>query len=267
MAKFERQVIVITGASEGIGRALAIELARDRPRLVLAARSADRLASAADACREAGAEVLAVPTDISQQAACRALIDATSRTFGGVDILVNNAGATMWSRFDALGDLAIAEQLLRVNYLSAVWLTAAALPHLYLSHGLLVAIASVAGLTGVPERSLYAASKHAMVGYFDSLRIELAGSGVDVTIVAPDFVKSEIHRRAIGPDGRPLGTSPMQESRIMTAEACAQRIRRALARRERLAILSLRGRAGRLLKIFAPQLIDRLASRAIRERH
>lgn len=211
--------------------------------------------------------MLAVPTDISQQAACRALIDATSRTFGGVDILVNNAGATMWSRFDALGDLAIAEQLLRVNYLSAVWLTAAALPHLYLSHGLLVAIASVAGLTGVPERSLYAASKHAMVGYFDSLRIELAGSGVDVTIVAPDFVKSEIHRRAIGPDGRPLGTSPMQESRIMTAEACAQRIRRALARRERLAILSLRGRAGRLLKIFAPQLIDRLASRAIRERH
>ena len=106
-------------------------------------------------------------------------------------------------------------------------LTALALPHLKQSKGLLVAVASLAGLTGVPERSGYAASKHAMIGFFDSLRIELRGSGVDVSVVAPDFVVSEIHKRAIGPDGEPLGASPMMQSKIMTAEECAARIVRA----------------------------------------
>ena len=96
-------------------------------------------------------------------------------------------------------------------------MTAAALPYLKASRGLIVAVASIAGLTGVPERTGYAASKHAMVGFFESLRIELTGSGVDVTLVAPDFVVSEIHRRATGPDGRPLGATPMQEARLMSA--------------------------------------------------
>jgi len=129
-----------------------------------------------------------------------------------------------------------------------------------------VAVASVAGLTGVPERSGYAASKHAMVGFFESLRIELTGSGVDVTIVAPDFVASEIHRRAVGPDGRPLGISPMQESHIMSAAECARLIVGAMRRRDRLLITSARGRLGRWARLIAPVVVDRVAARAIRER-
>jgi short-subunit dehydrogenase len=171
----------------------------------------------------------------------------------------------MWSRFDALSDLSVFARLLATNYLGAVYATAAALPTLKASGGLIVAVASVAGLTGVPERSGYAASKHALVGFFESLRIELAGSGVDVTIVAPDFVVSEIHRRAVGPDGRPLCTSPMQESRIMSADECARLMVGALRRRDRLLITSARGRFSRWARLIAPAVVDRIAARAIRE--
>jgi short-subunit dehydrogenase len=146
-----------------------------------------------------------------------------------------------------------------------VWLTHAALPELKRARGQLVAIASLAGLTGVPTRTGYAASKHAVIGFYDSLRIELLGTGVGVTVVCPDFVLSEIHRRAFGPDGRPLGRSPMQEQRIMTAEQCARRIARAMQRRERLLVMSLRGRLGRFVRLLAPGLIDRIAARAVRE--
>ncbi|HTD13263.1 MAG TPA: SDR family oxidoreductase, partial [Steroidobacteraceae bacterium] len=164
-------------------------------------------------------------------------------------------------------DFSVFERLLAVNYLGAVYLTAAALPHLKQARGLIVAVASIAGLTGVPERTGYAASKHAMVGFFESLRIELRGSGVAVSIIAPDFVASQIHRRAVGPDGKPLGQTPMQESRIMTAQACAQLMVRAMQRRQRLAILSARGRLGRWARLIAPGWVDGIAQRAIRERH
>ena len=106
-----------------------------------------------------------------------------------------------------------------------------------------------------------------MVGFFDSLRIELAGCGVSVTIIAPGFVRSEIHKRAIGPDGRPLGESPMRVERIMTAEECARLIVPAIERRQRLLITSFRGRLARWLKLIAPGVVDRMAARAIRERH
>jgi short-subunit dehydrogenase len=172
----------------------------------------------------------------------------------------------MWARLDAVSDLSVFERLLQVNYLGAVYATAAALPYLKASHGLIVAVASIAGLTGVPERTGYAASKHAMVGFFESLRIELMGSGVDVTIVAPDFVVSQIHRRATGADGRPLGVTPMQEAHIMSAEACAALIVAAMRRRQRLLITSRRGRLGRWARLIAPRRIDRLAALAIRER-
>ena len=186
--------------------------------------------------------------------------------FGALDVLVNTAGITMWSRFDAVSDLSVFARLLATNYLGAVYLTAAALPALKAARGLIVAVASLAGLTGVPERSGYAASKHAMVGFFDSLRIELAGSGVGVTIVAPDFVVSEIHRRAAGPDGAPLGVTPMQEAHLMSAEECARLIAGAMRRRDRLLITSARGRLGRWARLIAPAVVDRIAARAIRER-
>ena len=266
MRTFAGKTVLITGASEGIGRALAHELAGERANLVLAARDAQRLEEAAAACRARGAQVESVALDVSQAADCQGCVARAVQRFGGLDALVNNAGITMWARFDAVTDFAIYERLLAVNYLGAVYMSAAALPHLKNSRGLLVAVASIAGLTGVPERTGYAASKHAMVGFFESLRIELAGSGVDVTIVAPDFVVSQIHRRATGADGRPLGHTPMQETRIMSAERCAQLIAAAMRSRRRLLITSARGRLGRWARLVVPRLVDATSARAIRER-
>jgi short-subunit dehydrogenase len=266
MDGFTGRTVLITGASEGIGRSLALELAATGAQLALNARNATRLEETGTACAARGAEVLTLAGDVSRQSDCEQLVARTLARFQGLDVLVNNAGITMWSRFDAIGDLGVFGRVLAVNYLGAVYTTAAALPALKAARGLIVAVASVAGLTGVPERTAYAASKHAMVGFFESLRIELAGSGVDVTIVAPDFVVSELHRRALGPDGTPLGASPMQESRIMTSEECARLIVAAMRRRQRLLVTSARGRLARWARLLAPVLVDRLAARAIRER-
>lgn len=259
--------IILTGASEGIGRALALELAAHGARIALAARDRERLESLAQECRGRGGEALAVPTDITNQQDLEWLVTETAKSFGGIDVVVHNAGITMWSRFDALKDLDIFERLIEVNYLAPVRLTALTLPHLRESRGLIVAVASLSGLTGVPERSGYAASKHAMIGFFDSLRIELSGTGVDVSVIAPDFVVSEIHKRAIGPDGEPLGASPMMQSKIMTADECAHRIVVAMQKRQRLLLMSARGRLGRWLKLIAPSVIDKMAAKAIRQRH
>ena len=265
MGVFTDKTVVVTGASSGIGRALCLEVAGERPRLVLAARDVAALEAVAAECRARGAEALVVPTDVSSEAACRALVARAVERFGGIDVLVGNAGMTMWARFDELEDLSVVERLMRVNYLGCVWLTRHALPHLKASQGRIVIVASVAGLTGVPERTGYAASKHALFGFFDSLRIELKGAGVSVTMIAPDFVVSGIHRRALGPDGRPLGASPIKESKVLSAEDCARMIARAAARRRRLLITSFRGRIGRFVRLVAPGLIDRIAAQAIRE--
>ena len=263
---FEGKTIIITGASEGIGRALALDLAGQRARLALAARSADRLEELSRDCEARGAEAITVTCDVSAEADCQRLVEETVARFGALDALVANAGRTMWSEFEALEDLRVIEQVMAVNYFGAVYCIRAALPHLRRSGGRLAAIASVAGLTGVPARSGYCASKHALIGFCDSLRIELADSDVSVTVVAPDFVVSEIHRRALGSDGQPLGQSPMQEDKIMTAERCAELIVDAMAKRRRLLVTSARGRLGRWLKLIAPGLIDRIARKAIEER-
>lgn len=266
MPPLEGRVVIITGASEGIGRALAIELAGARACLVLAARNRARLEELATECAARGAETLVVETDVALREDCTALIGRAIERFGRLDVLVNNAGIAMWSRLDALEDPEVLERLMRVNYLGSAWTTLAALPHLRRDRGLIVAVASVAGFTGLPERTGYAASKHAMMGFFESLRIELYGSGVDVTIVAPDFVVSEIHRRALGRDGQPLKTSPMREAKIMSAADCARLIHRAIARRQRLLITSWRAWLGYRVRPLVPRLIDAIASRAIRRR-
>jgi short-subunit dehydrogenase len=261
---YEGRTIVVTGASVGIGRAFCRAIAPQRPRLVLASRDEAKLEEAAAECRALGAQALVVPTDVGVESQCRALVERAVAHFGGLDVLVNNAGLSMWARLDELTDLSVYERIMRVNYLGCVWLTHAALPHLKKSRGQIVVIGSLLGLTGAPTRTGYAASKHALMGFYDSLRIELMGTGVDITMVAPDFVVSEIHKRSEGADGRPLGGTPMQESKIMTAEACAAMILRGMEKRQRLVIGSLRGKLGRVVRIFAPGVIDRVALRAIR---
>jgi short-subunit dehydrogenase len=264
-APYEDKVVVVTGASQGIGRALAIELAVQRPRLVLAARDEAALAAAAAACTARGATTLVVPTDVAREASCRALVERAVERFSRLDVLVNNAGVGMLARLDEVRDLGPYEQLMRVNYLGSVYPTYYALPHLKASRGQVVAISSLAGLNGVPMRTAYSATKHAQVGFFDSLRIELRGTGVDVTVVCPYFVRSEIRRRSAGPDGRTVEASPVHEGEIMSAEECARRTVRAMERRERMHVMTLKGKLGRWAKLLARGLVDRMAEAAVRK--
>jgi short-subunit dehydrogenase len=259
----EENVVVITGASKGIGAELARQLAAKGAKLVLAARSLPDLEAVADECRKAGAAVVTVKADVAVERDCQAVIAGAVLAFGRIDTLVNNAGMSMWARFEEIRDLSVLERIMQVNYMGAVYCTRHALPSLRESRGRLVGISSLAGRTGVPTRTGYAASKHAMTGFFDSLRIELEGSGVSVTMIYPGFVATGIRENATGPDDLPILVSPVREGEVMSAPACARRIVRAIERREREVVMTARGRMGLWLKLLAPSLVDRIARRAI----
>lgn len=260
---FRDNVVLLTGGSSGIGRAMALQLADRGARLALAARGVDRLEAAAAACRARGAEVLTVPTDVTDAAACERLVRETLARFDRLDTLIHNAGISQAFPFDALEDLSLAERIMRVNYLGVVHLTHFALPRLRAARGRLVAVASLTARTGVPWRALYAASKHALAGFMDSLRIELMDTGVSVTVVYPDFVQTEVRDRVLGADGRPLAVHPLRTGSFMSAETCARKILRAAGRRRREAVLGLRGKLGVRLHGLVPGMIDRIARRAI----
>jgi NAD(P)-dependent dehydrogenase (short-subunit alcohol dehydrogenase family) len=206
-----------------------------------------------------------VPTDVSEEAACRAFVEKAVERFSGVDVLVNNAGMGMLARFEDVTDLSLYERLMRVNYLGSVYPTFYALPHLKRSRGQIVVVSSLVGLTGVPMRTAYAATKHAQIGFFDSLRVELRDTGVSVTVIAPYFVQSEIRKRSPGPDGRTVAASPVKEGEIMSAEECARLMVRAMERRQRMLVMSFKGKLGRWVKLMAPALVDRMAVAAVRK--
>ena len=262
---FNANVVIITGASSGIGREVAYQLAGQGAWLALAARDADRLEQTAVECRRRGGRAIAVKTDVAIESECRNLIERTAAEYGRLDTLINNAGISMWTPLDQLQDLSILDNIMRVNYLGAAYLTYHALPHLKQARGRLAAVSSLAGKYGVPTRSGYAASKHALAGFFDSLRIELLGTGVSVTLIYPGFVTSEIRERAFGADGQPLQKSPVREAEVMTAEECARIMIKAIARRQREEVMTLRGKLGQWLKLIAPGAVDRVARKAIEQ--
>jgi short-subunit dehydrogenase len=265
MSSMQGKTVIITGASAGIGEELAVVLASRGANLVLAARGEDALAQTQKRCEKAGGRAVTVVTDVADPEACRRMTERAVEAFGGIDVLVNNAGISMVARFEEVKDLSVFERLMRVNYLGAVYCTHHALPHLKARRGLLVAISSLTGKTGVPTRTGYAASKHAMQGFFDSLRIELLGTGVDVLVVSPGFVATDIRARALGPDGKPLQTSTRDEDKdTMSLEECVAQIVRAIERREREVVMTAKGKVGLFLKLIAPGLIDRIALKTVR---
>jgi short-subunit dehydrogenase len=259
----KNKVVVITGASKGIGAELARQLAAKGAKLVLAARGTAELEAVAQQCRERGASVITVRADVAVERDCKAIISGAALAYGGIDVLVNNAGMTMWARFEEIEDLSILDRIMQVNYMGSVYCTRHALPYLRASRGGVVGISSLAGRTGVPTRTGYSASKHAMAGFFDSLRIELGDSGVAVTMIYPGFVSTGIRENATGPDGKPIKVSPVREGEVMGVEECARLIVEAIERRRREVVMTARGKIGLWLKLFAPSLIDRIARRAI----
>jgi short-subunit dehydrogenase len=156
---------------------------------------------------------------------------------------------------------------MQVNFMGTVYCTAHALPHLKAAKGRIVGVASHTGLTGVPTRSGYAASKHAMRGFLDSLRIELMGSGVTVTMVYPGFVATGIRENAMGPDGKPVQVNPVDPANEMSVEECARQIVIATRRRSRDLVMTTRGKLVSWVKPFVPGLVDRIARRIIERGH
>lgn len=254
---------MITGASDGIGAELARQLAARPAALVLAARNLDKLQAVAQQCRDRGAEVLVQRTDVSVEADCRALIQAAVQTYGRLDVLINNAGMSAHARLDEVTDLGWYEELMRINHWGAVWCSHAALPHLKASGGQIVAVSSLAGLVGVPGRTAYSATKFAMNGFFEALRVELAGSGVGVTIAYPGVVATEIRYRGYNAAGQPAGKSGLDERGAMSVEDCARLILQGMDRRQRDIVMSAKGKLGRWMKLLAPGLVDRMALAAL----
>jgi len=261
---FSENVAIITGASSGIGRELALQLAGQGAWLALGARNLEKLGTVAAECRARGGKAVAVQTDVTAETQCKNLIDRTVTEYGRIDTLINNAGISMRMMFAEMETLTPIETLIQVNYLGSVYCTYYALPHLKAAKGRIVAMSSLTGKYGVPTRSGYAASKHAVVGFFDSLRVELAAAGVSVTISFPDYVATDARKHALGPDGNPIGETHLQEDRLMTAKTCAGHLIAAMADRKREDNQTYRARVGPWLKLIAPGLIDRMASKATR---
>jgi len=259
METFKDNVVIITGASSGIGKELALQLAHQGAKLALAARHLNTLEPVAEECLKRGGEAMAVLTDVADNKQCEKLIDKTIARYGRIDTLVNNAGLSMWARFDEISDLSLFEKIMQVNYFGSLYCTWYALPHLKKSKGRLVGVSSLTGKTGVPTRTGYAASKHAMAGFFDSLRVELRGQGVSVTMIYPGFVATEVRKRAFGKDGKALGESHLEESGVMTVEECVSQMIPVIANRRRELVMTTRGKLGMWLKLIAPALVDKIA--------
>jgi short-subunit dehydrogenase len=259
---FADRSVVITGASEGIGAELARQLADQGAWLALGARRPHELDVVAQDCISRGGRAVIVPADVRDPAQCEHLIARAVEAYGKVDVLVNNAGVGAHFRFADTTDLDVFDHVMRVNYLGAVYCTHFALAHLRKSRGRIAVISSLAAKTGVPTRAAYAASKHAVHGFFDSLRIELHGTGVTVTMVAPGFVKTNIRKHALGADGQPIEADQARAD-AMSVEECCRRTIKAIARRDREVVMRSNWKLSAILKVLAPQLIDDVARKAV----
>jgi short-subunit dehydrogenase len=256
---FRGKSVVITGASSGIGRSLALRLAREGAQLALAARNAERLQALAEECRALGGAAEAVPTDVSEESQCRALIQRTKDAFGKIDMLINNAGLSVVARFDELPDLKLFHYVMDVNFFGALSCCHHALPHLLETAGRIVNVSSLGGVLTIPYNTSYCASKFALQGFSDSLRMELQPRGVSVTVISPYWVVTEFHEHYLDRDGKPKGSSGRRiyTDRMMTADRCAEIILRAARRRKREVLMGP-GRMGMLMRWIAPAAVDKI---------
>lgn len=252
------KIVIITGASSGIGKALAYEFGRKGSHVVLAARNLQGLQQIADDLKALGIQALAVKTDVTLESDCRNLIEKTIEKFGKIDILINNAGISMRALFIDL-QLDVMRRLMDTNYWGTVYCTKFAMPHLLQSKGSLVGVISIGGYIGMPGRSAYAASKFAVRGFLDTVRVENRKTGLHVLVVAPGFTTSNIRRAALLADGSEQGETPRDENHMMSAEEVAFHIYKSLVKRDRQLILTfLQGKLTVFLGKFVPKYLDKL---------
>lgn len=253
---FKDKVIIVTGASSGIGLASARLFASYGAKLSLAARSIDKLEVLAEEIGEKD-NVLCVKTDVSKEGECRSLIAQTIEKYGRIDILVNNAGVSMRAMFRDL-DLKVLKSLMDVNFWGTVYCTKYALPWLLKSKGSVVGVISIAGYAGLPARTGYASSKYAIRGFLDTLRIEHLYDDLHVMVFAPGFTASNVRNAALTADGSMQGKTPRDEGKMMTAERVAEYLAKGLRKRKSEMILTPIGKLTVLMHNLFPRLTDKL---------
>jgi NAD(P)-dependent dehydrogenase (short-subunit alcohol dehydrogenase family) len=261
--RFNGKVVVITGAAGGMGKALSRRFGRAGARLGLLDLDEEAVLHLARELVEAGFDCVGLGLDVTDEEACIHAMDRVAGELGGLDVLINNAGITHRSAF-AGTETEVYRKVMAVNFFGSVYCTKAALPNLVKSRGLIVVISSIAGFAPLLGRTGYAASKHALHGFFDSLRTELQGSGVGVTIVCPGFTATGIDRRALDGDGL-LTTHPQSKlGRVATPESVAEAVFKAVGRDRRLLVLSAVGRLTLLMTRCCPRLYERVMARSLR---
>jgi short-subunit dehydrogenase len=255
---FKNKVVVITGASSGIGKALAEEFAKRGANVVLGARQYVKLCEVTNDIHDRyGVRTLAVQTDVTIEKDCENLINQAVYTMGRIDILINNAGISMRALFKDL-DLDVLKQVMDINFWGAVYCTKYALPELLKSQGSVVAVSSIAGFKGLPGRTGYSASKFAMNGFFESLRVENLKTGLHVMVACPGFTASNIRQVALNQSARPQGESSMDEGKMMSAEQVSEIIINGIASKKREIIMTGQGKLTVFLQKFLPGLLDKL---------
>ena len=265
-----RRVALITGASSGIGRALAIEAVRRGFAVGLMARSADGLQETARACTDILGDantdnmVLTSIGDVSIEADCKRFVDESLALWGKIDVLVNNAGISMRGIFEDT-ELSVLQRLMDTNFWGTVYCTKYALPALLRSKGSVVGISSIAGFKGLPARTGYSASKFAMQGFLQSLRCENLETGLHVLIACPGYTESNIRKTALDASGSQQNESPLKESKLMSAEAVTEATWNAIEKRRTYLILTLQGKMAVWINKWFPKLADRLTYNVIRK--
>lgn len=261
---FFQNSVIVTGASHGIGRHLALHLAEKGAWLVLAARNTTKLEQVASQCRNRGGKAIAVATDVTDPSQCKTLIKRSVEKYGCIDTLINNAGIGMRAKFDELPNLSVMEKVMRVNFWGSVYCTHYALKHLMATKGRIVGIISGGGVLVTPGACGYGASKHALVGFFNTLRVELEETGISVSLYYPDWVATGISARAPGADGDPYGKPIYHEQGAMSPEICSRLILKTAARRKRGGT-SARIKLARILTPFLPGTVDKIVIKAFGE--
>ncbi len=256
MTSFSNKVIAITGASSGIGKALAEVFLNSGAKVAVCARNGAKLeevfASVDKDC------ILCFQADVSKEEDCNAFIDHIIGKWGRVDALINNAGTSMRALFDEL-DLSVIKELMDINFWGTVYCTKRALPYIKEHKGIIVGVSSIAGYRGLPGRTGYSASKFAMHGFLEALRTELLRTGTHVMWVCPGFTASNIRNVARSADGTAQGDTPLDEGKLMSAEECARIIHDAMAARKRTVIMTTQGK----LTVWISRLFAGLADKLV----
>lgn len=260
---YQGKTVVITGGAGGLGAAFARRFAGLGAKLALLDLDGAAAGRVAVEISTAGAQALGLACDVTDPAACRAAMEQVGQLLGGIDLLINNAGITHRSAFvDTSAE--VFAKVMAVNYLGSLHCTQAALPSLLARRGQIAVISSVAGVAPLYGRSGYSAAKHALHGLFETLRTELAGTGVTVTIVCPGFTNTGIAHAALGGDGSLTSHRQSTVGRIASAQEVATALYRAVAKEKRLVVLSTVGKLTYLINKISPALYERMMLKSLK---